>query len=123
MTRLCLSTGSRPPCHGAGPEDHDGVTRPPVGRRPPARKPDGIEGHTRPSDKSWHRFGATKVAKLGDARTRPDPDHGIWHRLLVMANSLHSVAVDVDVVMSGPGSFFARPGKGHCGGPLRPEAS
>ena len=24
--------------------------------------------------------------------------------------------MDVDVVMSGPGFFVARPGKGHCGG-------
>ena len=48
---------------------------------------------------------------------------GFWYSLLLMDKLLGSNnAVDVDGVMSSPGSFFARPRKGHCGEPLKPQA-
>ena len=73
-------------------------------------------------------IGATMVRMLHDARTigRVFEDQYVGYINYLcfrMRFDCIYVDADVDVMMSSPGSFFVRPGKGHCGGSLRPEAS
>ena len=75
--------------------------------------------------------GHSESANFVKVRGR-DPNFLWWRSAIVFRTEesaplsmVHTVPmdVDVDVVMSSPDSFFARPGKEHCGGPLMPKAS